>query len=686
MDMLRIFLLILISTGVAIAAAPVAAAEPFVDRHQLQLELQPAANRLLGSDRISLASAAEQPLLFRLAGNCEISQITLDGEPARFQRNGNRLAILPTTDDGPVQVVEIDFTARFADQPPAQPSHDEDPGYGVIASISPRGSYLSRGLAWYPQRDGVKQRLDIRVTAPAGYHAVTAGRRDAFADAVDGATSRWRVGHPVDGLALAAGPFRVHEGRAGKIPVYAYFYAGSTPLAADYLAATIAYLDRYQLRFGPYPFDKFAIVENFFPSGFGFPSWTLLGSSVVKLPFIVKTSLGHEIAHSWWGNGVLVDYDQGNWAEGLTTYVADYLYQEQDSAAAARDYRLKILRDYATLRNERDFPVAGFSARHDKLSQVIGYGKVAMLFHMLRQRVGDNNFWATLRQLAAERLFRRVGWSELLQRFAQVSGLPLVEEFRPWLRRPGAAQLQLSGVRTEETAEGWLTSGTLRQHGEPWPLQVKCRLQTESGSIDQTIQLNDTIGEVRIRSGSRPVSLSVDPDADLFRLLASEEIPASINHLRASDQLLVVILPDQDAALPVLQVLLSGLRKTGVRQLTLAEYRRQTPVDADLIFFGRPTAEDLPAVIGDHPLSAGPVPAGHAMITLRRQARLPKRVVAVYQPGEAAFAEQVARKIPHYGKYSQLEFAAGQNLAKSISAPAVDPLQINFPTAMTERQ
>jgi len=684
--MLRIVLFILVSTGVAFTAAPAAAAAPAVDQHQLHLELQPAANRLLGSDRISLANAGEQPLLFRLASDCEISRITIDGQPARYRRVGSRLEILPTTDDGPVQIVEISYTARFVEQPPATPSHHEDPGYGVIASISLRGSYLSGGLAWYPQRVGVKQRLDIRVTAPAGYHAVTAGRRDAFADTAEGATSSWRVGHPVDGLALAAGPFRVHEARAGKIPVYAYFYAGSSPLVADYLAATVAYLDLYQQRFGPYPFDKFAIVENFFPSGYGFPSWTLLGSSVVRLPFIVKTSLGHEIAHSWWGNGVLADYDEGNWAEGLTTYVADYLYQEQDSTAAARDYRLKILRDYATLRNDREFPVTGFSARHDKLSQVIGYGKVAMLFHMLRQRVGDAAFWATLRQLAAERMFSRVGWSELLQRFAQLSGQPLAEEFQVWLRRPGAPQLQLAGVRSEPTAEGWLTSGTLRQLGEPWPLQAKYRLQTEDGASDRTISLNGPAGELRIRSGSRPVSLSVDPDADLFRLLASEEIPASINHLRASEQLLVVILPGQDAALPALRTLLSGLRKSGVRQLTLSEYRRQAPVDADLIFFGRPTAADLPGIIGDNPLSAGPAEAGHAMLTLRRQARLPKRVVAIYQPGETAFAEQVARKIPHYGKYSQLEFAAGQNVAKSISAPAVDPLQIIFPSAMTERQ
>ena len=31
------------------------------------------------------------------------------------------------------------------------------------------------------------------------------------------------------------------------------------------------------------------------------PSYTLLGQTVLRLPFMVKTSLGHEIAHNWWG-------------------------------------------------------------------------------------------------------------------------------------------------------------------------------------------------------------------------------------------------------------------------------------------------------------------------------------------------------------------------------------------------
>ncbi len=40
-------------------------------------------------------------------------------------------------------------------------------------------------------------------------------------------------------------------------------------------------------------------------------SYTLLGRTVIKMPFIVYTSLGHEIAHNWWSNSVFVDQKKG---------------------------------------------------------------------------------------------------------------------------------------------------------------------------------------------------------------------------------------------------------------------------------------------------------------------------------------------------------------------------------------
>ena len=120
-------------------------------------------------------------------------------------------------------------------------------------------------------------------------------------------------------------------GTENGITAATYLFFENRQLSPRYLQATQHYLKRYTNLFGDYPFDGFAVVENFFPTGYGFPSFTLLGSRVLRLPFIPDTSLRHEVAHCWWGNGVFVDPAEGNWCEGLTTYMADYLSKEEHS-------------------------------------------------------------------------------------------------------------------------------------------------------------------------------------------------------------------------------------------------------------------------------------------------------------------------------------------------------------------
>jgi hypothetical protein len=660
------------------AAARSGSDSTLIDRHELQLRLYPEENRLTGSDRISLAAGDSSELVFELRESARVSSVTHAGVELAFRRHGSLLLFDNPQHGAETLTLTIDFTAHFGDRPPDTPAHDEDPGYGIVASIQPQGTFLSAGTAWYPQRRGSQQLLELCIAAPAGYHAVAAGRRSEFRTSGDQSYSRWSLEQPVSGLALAAGPFSVHETIAGRIPVYAYFYAASAALAEEYLQAAVGYLALYEGLFGPYPFGKFAIVENFYPTGYGFPSWTLLGSSVIRLPFIVKTSLGHEIAHSWWGNGVQVDERGGNWSEGLTTYVADYLYQERTSVSAAKEYRLNLLRDFATLRNRDEFPPADFRSRYDRQSQIIGYGKVAMLLHMLRARIGEAAFWSGLRMVAEEYTGRRLGWPGLIEQFSRTSGQPVADFLGPWLKRTGAPELSLAELQVVRSDDGWVTRGVLRQHAPPFPLEVPLVLTTETGVIILKLSADQAENHFALHSESRPLTLSVDPEADIFRLLDPREIPASINHLRASERLLVVTLPGFETTRPALQRLLAGLRRTEAADLDLASFQNDRNRDADLLILGQPQLSDLPPIEDSGIEQLASQHAEDAVITVLRRRDRPLRVVAVYQPGDPRYAVQVAGKIPHYGKYSRLEFAAGAIRERQILPTGFDPLTVTL--------
>ena len=154
---------------------------------------------------------------------------------------------------------------------------------------------------------------------------------------------------PAEGIDLVAGPYHVDQRVTGNVAVRTYFHPEIDELSADYLTAAHGYLARYSSTIGSYPYAGFSIVSSPLPTGLGMPSFTYLGIEVLRLPFIRTTSLGHEVLHNWWGNGIVADHASGNWAEGLTTYMADHELAARRDREQGAEMRVGWLRDYAAL-------------------------------------------------------------------------------------------------------------------------------------------------------------------------------------------------------------------------------------------------------------------------------------------------------------------------------------------------
>ena len=216
-------------------------------------------------------------------------------------------------------------------------------------------------------------------------------------------------------------------------------------IAGKYLAATAQYIEMYRSLIGPYPYGKFALVENFWETGYGMPTFTLLGPQVIRFPFIINSSYPHEILHNWWGNSVFVDYGTGNWCEGLTAYLADHLIQEQRGAAA--EYRRSTLQKYRDyVRTGRDFPLAEFRERYSAATEAVGYGKALMGYHALRLHIGDEAFRATFARFYREFKGRRATFRDI----QRIGGGRQRQAARVDLRRPDHA-----GGRAGAGGEGW---------------------------------------------------------------------------------------------------------------------------------------------------------------------------------------------------------------------------------------
>ena len=296
----------------------------------------------------------------------------------------------------------------------------------------------------------------FQVDLPAGWKSVGQGERtSAAAPALPstasggGFSERWSVTTPTEEVHLIAAPFTEYSKDAGSVKAYAFLRKHDPALAERYLDATAQYLDMYRNLLGPYPYSKFALVETTWETGYGMPSFTLLGEQIIRFPFILTSSYPHELLHNWWGNGVFVASTGGNWCEGLTAYLADQLFAEQRGQGA--EHRRGILQrvtNFVTLEN--DFPVSRFVSRHNAVTEAIGYGKTAMMWNMLRDKLGDAQFVAALQAFYRDNRFREASFDDIEKSFEAVSGRDLREFFDQWVkdtRNAGTAARSRGGRR-----------------------------------------------------------------------------------------------------------------------------------------------------------------------------------------------------------------------------------------------
>lgn len=659
--------------------------------HHLRVTIDPANGRLQGLDTLVLPDCDEPPLRVLLAPSARLLSVKVGDDPVHTHFTGGHLEIrIPGAVLNRPPRVTIAYEAVLRDPVPSSPLNTEDPTYGVTGSISTEGVFLLAEAGWYPDLPGFDARFQVEIETPEAFHAVMAGRKVDERVVSGKRVVTWQTEHPVRGLALSAAPYEVHSLKGSRIPISTYFLPASMPLSDSYLKAAAEYLDLYEGLFGAYPFSKFAIVENFFPTGYGFPSYTLLGSTVIQLPFITRTSLGHEVAHSWWGNCVFVDASRGNWSEGLVTYVADHLYQERESQEAGRRYRMQILRNFATLVPEsEDFPLRGFLGRASPASRSIGYGKGAMLFHMVRSLVGEEAFWGGLRDVYQEKRFQEASWSDFAEKFGKRANLDLTTFFSQWVERPGAPRISLGGVSAREVGGTWTVSGTLHQSVPCYDLQVPIQIEEQTGGTTrQTVHLKDTTQAFALAAASAPVRLTVDRDVSLFRRLAPSEIPVDINMLRSSRSLVVVLArgaPDDWKKASAM--LLTGL---GRPEAPIIEEDRFLPAEHaedDLLYCGIPQNRELLALL---PHGLGVLQdsfewegrrftgSSDSLFAVLPRPNERGRLTALFLPLGPNGASIVARKVPHYGTYSLLIFEAGINVVKQTWPVTDSPLIHEF--------
>jgi len=598
-------------------------------------------------------------------GNLAVQRLTVAGRELPVPAEENSISV------GVPGRVEIEYTVQFKG--------------GEDSLVNP-DAVLLQGM-WYPDVEGM-QVYRLTATLPAGFEAVSEAESIRKKKTGDNLRFEFYFPHPLpaaDGITLAASRhFSVRKSHYGAVEISTYLLPAHANRAEVFLAETKRYLHRFEALLGPYPFKRLSIVESPGGGSLAMPTYILLKPAEFEIDDIAETALGHEIVHQWFGNLAYIDYDHGNWAEGLAIYFADHA----DAQAAGKGWvcRKRMIEGYENnVDASHAMPLAAFSERQDQPSKYIGYGKSAMIFHMLRLQVGDAAFFRSMRTFLRAYRFRVAGWDDLRRTFESETRRHLGWFFAQWVQRGDVPELRVEGIQVTRKGTGYTLDFVIRQSGKPFRLALPVTYRFEGG--ERNVRLNLATGDQAYHTAlpSRPQEIVLDPNYDVFRRPSLKEITPTIDRLLTRPKAVVVasvsqgerfaalpdILADAEAALNLQWR--EGPPKhrpgTGVPGRHWREaFDPHRPAAgkpemqaASLILLGKENPM-INRLFGDLPL-----PDSEFAVTIRTHPWNPEEVVAIMTAESGTeWKGDVAEVMNDYRRYSTVEIRDGKVVLKHI--------------------
>jgi aminopeptidase N len=423
-----------------------------VRHYSLRIDFEPQTNAIDATAVIS-ARATQDLSRFDLdLRGLHVSRVAVDGSRATFKRSGQELVITPAAGirNGRAFVVTVDYDGHPT--PIIDPDKSKD-GWiptddGAFVVNEPQGS-----PSWYPVNDTPKDKatFDFAVTVPEGHTTIANGLLVSTTDNGDTTTWRWRASDPTAPY-LVTVTTGIFETDFGVLPSGLPQYNAVDPqtrgggskvpnpqLAWQRLALNGPAVDLFSELYGPYPFESVGGVVDWAPNVF-----YSLESQTRPMYWRVpsEATVVHEIAHMWFGDAVTLETWPDIWLnEGFATW-SEWIWSERrggPSAAATFDAL------YATPEDSEAgadlwFPAPAALPGPAEMFHTPVYDRGAMTLQALREKLGDDAFFAILRAWYAENRNGSVTTADFIALTERISGQQLDAFFDAWLYTEGKPQ------------------------------------------------------------------------------------------------------------------------------------------------------------------------------------------------------------------------------------------------------
>ncbi|CAN5163205.1 M1 family metallopeptidase [soil metagenome] len=374
--------------------------DPGVDalRYSLGLAWDPATDTLTGTETLTFRATDDaDDFQLDFGKPLRLADVSLDGAPVQHTRDGKNLVIAaPVVADERYELV-LDYAGT--PRPVAAPTtRDDIPALGftidaehqVWTMQEPFGAY-----SWYAVNDQPSDKAfyDFTLSVPSPWTGIANGEQTSSTDDGTTTTTTYELDDPAASYlaTVAFGDYlRTDDEGPGGLPITYWTPRGRDDVLPGLQTSpeALAYLEEY---LGPYPFETAGILVVDSDSGMETQTMITLGDT----PYATEpATIVHEFAHQWYGDQVTPADWRDVWMnEGMAMYL-QLMWQADQEDTPLDSYLTRFSRFEAEQRAAAGPPGDYDPTRFGESN--IYYGP-ALMWHALRQHLGDEEFFAIVR-------------------------------------------------------------------------------------------------------------------------------------------------------------------------------------------------------------------------------------------------------------------------------------------------
>ena len=417
-----------------------------VSRYELELEYKVAINRLAGTATVTTVTLAElQTFSLDLSSALSVAKVTVNGKrPKHFRTDRDKLHItlaerLPA---GAAMTVAV----RYSGTPRPKRTPWGEVGFeelteGALVAGQPNGA-----SSWFPCDDhpSAKASFRIQIATESAYLTLANGKLLSRRARAGMTTWTYEQSEPTSTylITLQVGPYTRRRMAKNGVEIFSVLPDRLRREFDHDFGRQPQMMKLFVKLFGPYPLaDGYTVVvtDDDLEIPLEAQGISIFGANHCDGRRGSERLVAHELAHQWFGNSVTAQRWRHIWLhEGFACY-AEWLWSDHCGERSADDWARHYHRRLVD--SPQDLVLAD-PGPQDMFDDRV-YKRGALALHTLRRRIGDDSFFALLREWTSRYRHASVVTDDFIALAAQYTEDSLRPLWAAWLYSAEVPELDL---------------------------------------------------------------------------------------------------------------------------------------------------------------------------------------------------------------------------------------------------